>query len=372
MHPTAQVGRLAGFAVLEVLNPEVPLRAGITLARGALATADLYNWQAITRLDALRSRQFDPAPMPSPVYDSKGGSVASADGKGKAVAEPRRGFFELYAGYGFQDGDREGDFGSAGFRYRVHSGFVGGDFTLGSGLTGGLMLNIGETTGNLDGSQARFRFNTNYVAAYAMWRPNMLPGLFIDGSFGGGTVDVNRWDRQTFVPGFIARNGDVSGTILTGHVRGGYEFKLGRNLTVGPVAAFRYLNATTRGFNEADAGGLEFGYARNSISSYNGTFGLFANATTKLGSMDAGLRLKPNYTHDFNDGRRNVRGRLVGGVGYDTVLPTYDGNRDGFDFGVGGTLMITRRLGVSADYTGNVRDDDKFQNTVSANVHFKF
>ncbi len=363
VHPTSTVQKIEAQWVNELLNPESVLATAAGRARATLATMDLIADGTITRLDTLRSNSvIRDSVAASSTVDPKSGAKTTVAGYGP---KPH---FDLYATYSYLDADRVGDGGSFSTRFTTNLGTVGGDITLACGLTAGASANFAQTRGTLAG--ASFRFDTQAVTAYLGYRPGPF---FFDLSFGGGNIDMNKISRNTVlaINGVVAQ-GSTTGSTLNGHARVGYEFKLAPGFVVGPVIGFRYLHTNLRGYTESNAAGLEFQYGNQNVDSYQGTFGAFAHYQGKIGRMDTALRLSATYKKDFRDGTRNVTGHLAGNTSNLTTLATYDGNGDSVDLGVGVTAMLTRRIGLHADYTGGIRTDDKFSSRVNASVSYSF
>lgn len=364
VHPTSTVQQLEAMFVNEILNPQWALGSAAALSRSSLATVNLVADNTISRLDTIRANDIrQPMAYSSVVSDPKSGAKSTV-----AAPSERKAHFDLYAGYNYQDGNRLGDRGSYATDFNINMVTVGGDFTLRCGFTAGLSANFAQTAGTI-ANGGNYRMDSNIVNAYVMWR---RPGsFFIDGSFGGGSVDITKINRPTNVPGIIA-NGSTSGSVIDGHVRVGYEFRAGPGFVFGPVIGYRYLQSQLNAYSESNGAGLDFHYDRQTFTSNIGTFGLFGNYQGKLGRMDMSLRLSGVYLYNFSNDNRNVSGRLANNISNNTVLSTYQGNGDVVNLGIGATAMITRRIGLNLDYVGGIPKDGAYSNRFGANLSFKF
>lgn len=356
VHPTSRAEQLVIRMVTEALNPEFALVAGSAPARASLASLDLIADTTISRLDSIRSQNILRE------------TAAMVDPKSKAVVAPeRKAKFDLYASYSYLDADRVGDTGSFATKFYTHLGQVGGDVQLANGLTIGGKANIGETRGSVtNGGSYKMDFQT--VDGYVQYRPGPF---FADLSFGGGNFDVNSIRRPTLVPTIVGL-GSTNATAQYGHFRLGYEFRAGPGFVFGPVVGYRYLRTSMEGWTEVDAAGLDFVFSRQTISSHQGTFGLFGLFQGKIGRMDTSGRLSATYRHDFQDGSRNVSGQLNNALNSTTRLTTYDGNGRAIDINAGVTAKLSRRLGLHFDYQGTAREDDKFANRFSGTLSYSF
>ncbi len=364
VHPTQTVQRLEAMFVNEILNPQWALGSAAALSRASLAAVNLVADNTITRLDTIRSNDIrQPMDSSSVVTDPKSGAKSTV-----SAPSERKAHFDLYAGYNYQDGNRPGDNGSYATDFNINMVTVGGDFTLHCGFTGGLSANFAQTSGTI-ANGGNYRMDSNIVNAYFMWR---RPGsFFIDGSFGGGSVDITKVNRPTNVPGITA-TGSTSGSVMDGHVRVGYEFRAGPGFVFGPVVGYRFLQSQLNAYSESNGAGMDFQFNRNTFTANIGTFGLFGNYQGKLGRMDMSFRLSGIYLYDFSNNNRNVSGRLAGNISAVTVLPTYQGNGEGVNLGIGATAMITRRIGLNLDYVGGIPKDGNYTNRFAANLSFKF
>ena len=364
VHPTQTVQQLEALFVNEVLNPEWALAFTPALNRASLATVNLVADNTLTRLDTIRSLDIvQPMASSSVVTDPKSGVKSTVAGP-----RERKAHFDLYAGYNYLDGDRQGDSGSYASTFHVNMATVGADFTLACGFTAGLSANFAQTTGGTSNG-GNFRMDSNIVNAYAMYR---RPGsFFIDGSIGGGSVDISKINRPTNVPGIVA-TGSTSGSVVDGHVRVGYEFRLGPGFVFGPAVGYRFIQSQLNAYSESNGAGMEFQYNRQTITSNIGTFGLFGNYQGKIGRMDTSLRLSAVYLYDFSNDNHNISGRLANNVSNYTVLSTYGGTGDVVNLGIGATAMITRRVGLNLDYVGGIPKDGAYSNRFAANLSWKF
>lgn len=354
VHPTSRAEQLVVRMITEALNPEFALASAAAPARASLATLDLVADTTITRLDTIRSQNI--------IRES-----ISRDAKGNVTGSERGTKFDLFGSYTYLDAERVGDSGSLGTNFRLNVGQAGGDVQLANGLSIGGMVSIGDVNGRVaNGGSYKMDFTT--VNAYAQYRPGPY---FFDLSFGGGTFDVNRIRRPTLVPTVFGL-GQTSASAQYGHFRVGYEFRAGQGFVFGPVVGYRYLRTTLSGWNETDAAGLDFSFGRQTISSHQGTFGLFGLFQGKLGRMDASARFSATYRHDFQDGSRNVSGKLNNILNSTSVLSTYDGNGRSIDLNAGFSAMISRRLGFHVDYQASVREDDKLANRVTGTLSYSF
>ncbi|MBS0657407.1 MAG: autotransporter domain-containing protein [Verrucomicrobia bacterium] len=354
VHPTNRAELLVVRMITEALNPEFALVSAAAPARASLAALDLVSDTTITRLDTIRSQNI--------IRES-----ISRDAKGNVTGSERGTKFDLFGSYTYLDAERVGDFGSLGTNFRMNVGQAGGDVQLANGLSIGGIVSIGDVRGGVsNGGSYKMDFTT--VNAYAQYRPGPY---FVDLSFGGGTFDVNRIRRPTLVPTVFGL-GQTSASAQYGHFRVGYEFRAGQGFVFGPVVGYRYLRTTLSGWNETDAAGLDFSFGRQTISSHQGTFGLFGLFQGKLGRMDASARFSATYRHDFQDGSRNVSGKLNNILNSTTVLSTYDGNGRSIDLNAGFSAMISRRLGLHVDYQASVREDDKLANRVTGTLSYSF
>src|SRR5262249_5878198 len=248
-------------------------------------------------------------------------------------------------------------------------GTVGADFTLSCGFTMGLSGNFASTSGTI-ANGGDYAMGVNVVPAYLMWRPQ--PGsYFIDGSFGGGTVDINKINRPTNVPGIVA-TGNTNGSLVDGHVRLGYEFIVAPGFVIGPVVGYRFLQSQLNAYSESNGGGMEFAYNRQTTTANLGTFGLFANYQGKAGRMDMSLRLNAVYPYDFTPDNPTIACRLPQNISPTTFITTYAGMVDTFNVGVGGTAWLTRRVALNLDYVGGIPRNGTYSNRVQVGVGFKF
>lgn len=354
VHPTNRAELLVVRMITEALNPEFALVSAAAPARASLAALDLVSDTTITRLDTIRSQNI--------IRES-----ISRDAKGNVTGSERGTKFDLFGSYTYLDAERVGDFGSLGTNFRMNLGQAGGDVQLANGLSIGGLVSIGDVRGGV-ANGGGYKMNFQTVNAYAQYRPGPF---FFDLSFGGGTFDVNSIRRPTLVPTIIGL-GQTTASAQYGHIRFGYEFRGGPGFVFGPVVGYRYLRTSMNGWTETDGAGLDFAFNRQTISSHQGTFGLFGLFQGKLGRMDASARFSATYRHDFQDGTRNVSGKLNNILNSTTVLSTYDGNGRSIDLNAGFTAMISRRLGLHVDYQGTVREDDKFANRVTGTLSYSF
>ena len=364
VHPTSTVQRLEAMFVNEILNPQWALGSAAALSRASLATVNLVADNTITRLDTIRANDIrQPMASSSVVTDPKSGAKSTV-----AAPSERKAHFDLYGGYNYQDGNIPGDSGSYATDFNINMATIGGDFTLACGLTAGLSANFAQTAGST-ANGGHYRMDSNIVNAYVMWR---RPGsFFIDGSFGGGSVDVGKINRPTNVPGIVA-DGSTSGSVVDGHVRVGYEFRAGPGFVFGPVVGYRFLQSQLNAYSEVNGAGLEFQYNRNTFTANLGTFGLFGNYQGQLGRMDMSLRLSGVYLVNFSNDNRNVSGRLANNISPLTSLSTVQGRTEGVNLGIGATAMLTRRIGLNLDYVGGIPKDGNYTNRFAANLSFKF
>ncbi len=364
VHPTSTVQQLEAMFVNEVLNPQWPLASAAALNRGSLAALNLVADNTITRLDTIRANNILQSVTSSQVVtDPKSGAKSTV-----ATPGERKNTFDLYAGYNYLDGSAEGDGSSLSTHYHTNMGTVGADFTLGCGFTAGLSGNFSTTSGTI-ANGGSYDMDTNIVQGYFMWR---RPGsFFIDGSIGGGSVDVNKINRPTNVPGIVA-TGNTAGSLVDGHVRVGYEFLVSPGFVIGPAIGYRYLQSQMNGYSESNGGGMDFAYNRQTTTANLGTFGLFANYQGKFGHMDMSLRLNAVYLYDFTPDHQTISGRLARNISPTTFIQTYAGMADTFNVGIGGTAMLTRRIGLNLDYVGGIPRDGTYSNRFQASVGFKF
>jgi len=246
-------------------------------------------------------------------------------------------------------------------------GTVGGDLTLGCGVTVGLSGNFASTAGTV-ANGGNYSMDTNVAQGYFMWR--RPASFFIDASIGGGSVDINKINRPTNVPGIVA-TGNTSGSLVDGHVRAGYEFLVSPGFVIGPVVGYRFLQSQLNGYSESNGGGMEFAYNRQTSTANIGTFGIFGNYQGKIGRMDMSVRLNATYLYDFS-GNQTISGRLANNISPTTFISTYSGLNDIVNLGVGGTAMLTRRVGLNLDYVGGIPREGTYTNRFQASIGWKF
>ena len=364
VHFTSTVQQLEAMYLNELLNPEFALAFAPTLGRASLATVNLVADNTVTRLDTIRSNDLhQPVAPSSPTTDAK-------DGKSIVPPPPARGMagFGLYAGYSYLNGNRDGDSGSYGVDYETNMGTVGLDYTMKCGLTLGVSGSFGQTAVDVSNG-GTFSLDNQVINGYAMWRRR--GSFFIDGSFGGGWVDVNKIRRPTNVPG-ITTEGGTSGELLEGHVRVGYELYVARDFVIGPVVGYRFIQSKLDAYTESNGAGLDFHYDEQTLTSNIGTFGAFAHYQGKIGRMDTALRLNCVYLHDFSDDSHNFSGRLADNISNPVSLASDDGYGDMVNIGVGVTGMLTRHLGLNVDYVGGIPSEGNYHNRVSASLSLSF
>ncbi len=364
VHPTSTVQQLEAMFVNEVLNPQWPLASAAALNRGSLGALNLVADNTITRLDTIRANSIRQLQTASQVVtDPKSGAKSTV-----ATPGERKNTFDLYAGYNYLDSSARGDGSSYGTSFHTNMGTVGADFTLGCGFTAGLSGNFSSTSGAI-ANGGNYDMDTNIVQAYFMWR--RPASFFIDGSIGGGSVDFNKINRPTNVPGIVA-TGNTSGSLVDGHVRVGYEFLVAPGFVIGPAVGYRYVQSQLNGFSESNGGGMDFAYNRQTTTANLGTFGLFGNYQGKMGHMDMSLRLNAVYLYDFGNSGQTISGKLANNISPTTFISTYTGLGDLVNLGVGGTAMLTRRVALNLDYVGGIPREGTYSNRFQASIGFKF
>ena len=364
VHPTQTVQQLEAMFVNEILNPQWPLASAAALNRGSLAALNLVADNTITRLDTIRANSILQSLTTSKVVtDPKSGAKSTV-----ATPGERKNTFDLYAGYNYFDGSAEGDGTTFATHYHTNMGTIGADFTLACGFTAGLSGNFSTTSGTI-ANGGNYDMDSNIVQAYFMWR--RPASFFIDGSIGGGSVDINKINRPTNVPGIIA-TGNTAGSLVDGHIRAGYEFLVSPGFVIGPAVGYRYLQSQLNAYSESNGGGMAFSYNRQTTTANLGTFGLFANYQGKMGRMDMSLRLNAVYLYDFSPNNQTISGRLARNISPTTFIQTYAGMADTFNVGIGGTAMLTRRVGLNLDYVGGIPRDGTYSNRFQASLGWKF
>jgi hypothetical protein len=84
------------------------------------------------------------------------------------------------------------------------------------------------------------------------------------------------------------------------------------------------------------------------------------------------LRLSAVYLYDFSPDHQNISGRLANNISPTTFISTYSGLRDIANVGIGGTAMLTRRLGLNLDYVGGIPREGTYSNRFQAGLSWKF
>jgi len=190
--------------------------------------------------------------------------------------------------------------------------------------------------------------------------------------FGSLTKGDNNMER-TVVVGSDSYTGsgsaDSFGYSLA--ARGGKDYMVGDNLSVGPLFQMQYAYNEVDGYTETSMGGAELTYDEEDTDALLGQLAVrIAKYTNNKDWGRFALRGKLGYEYNFLNDNRNIKSSFAGAPGssFNTIV---DKSSDSgyFVIGAGLSAAINYGLVFAVDYEGYIGNDDYDNQTVIARVN---
>jgi len=242
-------------------------------------------------------------------------------------------------------GMRDSPGGSPALDFRTDGVSTGVDRAFGKGLVAGVALGAARDRTDIgtDGSRSRARGAS--AMAYASFGP--VPGLFIDGLVGGGSLDYR---SQRFLgPVGAFAEADRDGRHAFGSIAMGYEWIDG-GVLLAPYARADYSRERLDAATETGPAGYALSYQSQSTSSWQGALGLRAESKRETGFG----RIVPRARAEFRRAFRSTGDALItyADLAQDPpfALATDEAAKNVLLLGLGADLMLRGGLTVGIDY----------------------
>ena len=339
----------------------------------------LHNPLAGTEFAAASGPRQLAAATPSSVSDA---SPSLYQG-GPVVATYQAGRLGVYANGVGQFGDRDASSRENGFSFNNTGVVAGADYRLTPQLAAGMAFSYTHAdtafnTSTTSPSGQSIETDLYQGTIYATY--SVTDALFLNGSamLGGGNTNSRRHviipSNNPAIPTIDAFATGASGISNDSiNVGTGYVFSFD-SLTLTPTARFQYLRASSDGFTETGAGGVNLTYGGSGHNSYLSFIGGQAQYTmpTSLGIVYPSVRF--DWAHQYNNGNSAVS------VAYSNdplllstfVLPADKVTRNYFDLGVGLAMQLSPMQSAFINYDTILGLSKTTYNSFIAGLRFTF
>ncbi len=327
IHPTTKTHALLAAAIVEQLNPEIPLGFNATLGTAALA------------LQSLAVRAID---------DRTAQLAVSARG-------PR--LAEAYASFNYGDGSRARDGWRPKFDTTAQVVTAGMDLAVRQGIFIGGAISAGRLNTEVLRGRGDFTIEDNAGRIYAVWRGGHV-SLIADANY--GVLTAKGVHRVTALGG-LRTNGKTGGDHWGFGVKAAWSVDL-QSITVRPWLGLRTERVTLDAYTEKDMPVLAMRYAEQEAKSSSGAVGVDAALNVKF--LGRALRLdgRAAWHGEFGSRNRAVAGRLADNFTRTTTLSVEDGDGSGLELGGAATLFFAKTWSVSLGYAADIRTREKVAN----------
>ncbi|MBY0432402.1 MAG: autotransporter domain-containing protein, partial [Rhodospirillales bacterium] len=183
---------------------------------------------------------------------------------------------------------------------------IGGDWRPLPDLALGLAAGYGSGDVSLKGNGGSFDLAAWRLTAYAAYT---RPSWYVDGTLGHAWLGFDDIRRNTGFGG-MATSGETDGRAVTASLGSGYRLSRG-NATFGPVAGLRWTRLSVGAYSETGGFGLGQRWDRQTADALSGELGVEAILHHRFRGTVVEPRLRLAWEPMIEDGRRNVRARLL-------------------------------------------------------------
>lgn len=268
------------------------------------------------------------------------------------------------------------DGGRYDFSRNAANGGVSNDNT---SVSAGLVMRASETTAvgfalgqtkadaSLGGGLGGYEYTDNQLSAFAGVRSGAA--YF---SAKGTIGDASYKDyKRNIALGPVTRVATASpkGSNFSIAVAGGYDFKVGSNVRVGPYATFTSQSVEVQGFSEDGAGSANLRY--DSQTRKSRIFSVGARAVGDFGNFTPFARVAFE-SEQSNDARNVTATPLSLATGNSYGIPTYRGDKDWATASIGLAAKLGGNISATLAYNGVFSRKDVKADSISAGVSVGF
>ncbi len=337
IHPTTKTHAILAAAIVEQLNPEMPLGFNATLGTSALALAGLG----------------------SRAIDDRTAQLAVA------TRAPRRA--EAYASFNYGDGSRARDGWRPTFDYTAQVVTAGMDLSVRDGIFVGGAIDVGRFDTEVRRGGGDYTIDDNTGRLYAVWRGGPV-SLIADGAY--GVLNVKGVHRATSLGG-LRTNGKTGGDHWGFGVKAAWAVDL-QTISVRPWLGLRTTRATLDAYTEKDMPVLAMAYAEQEAKSSSGAAGVDAAMNVKLGRCALRLDGRAAWHGEFGSRSRKVAGKLADNFTRTTTLSVEDGDGSGLELGGAVTCFFAKTWSASLGYGADIRTSEKVANRFTVSLQTGF
>jgi len=337
IHPTTKTHALLAAAIVEQLNPEIPLGFNATLGTAVLA------------LQGLASRAIDDRTAQLAV----------------ASRAPRRA--EAYASFNYGDGSRARDGWRPTFDYTAQVVTAGMDLAVRDGIFVGGAVNVGRLNTGVRRGGGDYTLEDNSGRLYAVWHGGPV-SLIADGAY--GVLNVKGIHRATALGG-LRTNGKTGGDHWGFGVRAAWAVDV-QTISVRPWLGLRTARARLDAYSEKDMPVLAMAYAKQEAKSSSGAAGVDAAMNVKLGRCSLRLDGRAAWHGEFGSRTRGVAGKLADNYTRTTTLAVEDGDGSGLELGGAVTCFFAKTWSASLGYAADIRTSEKVANRATLSLQTGF
>lgn len=337
IHPTTKTHALLASAIVEQLNPEIPLGFNATLGTSALA------------LQGLAGRAIDDRTAQLAVV----------------TRTPHRA--EAYASFNYGDGSRARDGWRPTFDYTAQVVTAGMDLAVRDGIFLGGAVNVGRFNTDVRRGGGDYTIEDNAGRLYAVWHGGHV-SLIADGSY--GVLNVKGIHRATALGG-LRTNGKTGGDHWGFGVKAAWAVDL-QPISVRPWLGLRTARARLDAYSEKDMPVLAMAYAGQEARSSSGAAGVDAAMNVKLGRCALRLDGRAAWHGEFGSRTRGVAGKLADNYTRTTTLAVEDGDGSGLELGGAVTCFFAKTWSASVGYAADIRTSEKVANRATLSLQTGF
>jgi uncharacterized protein YhjY with autotransporter beta-barrel domain len=328
---TDDVTRLKSEHARAVLGAELAAGA-VTMSQGGMnGIAGLRGRQVLQQGTAAASETR--TALGQATGEGQGGDIA-----GSNAGERRVGSVGIWSGGAVTVGAWDKDADRAKLTLTTSGLSAGADIKLADNLIVGAGGGYGADLTKVGGGAARVRGRSWSVAGYGSWAPT--DGLFVDGIFGGGSLDFDT-RRQVAQTGAVA-TGSRDGSMLFGSLAAGFDRRGAVDLSA--YGRVDWLSARLDRYTESGGGIYGLTYGRRDLDSVASVLGL------RVGYPQPGWtpRVRGEWRHEFADSDAQLIDYAdVANLRYATRGDFWI--RDAFTIDVGVEFGLGRGWGVAVD-----------------------
>jgi outer membrane lipase/esterase len=272
----------------------------------------------------------------------------------------------VYASVKYAEGDRDGGANVAAFDYDMLAYTIGFDRSYVDGFVLGGAAHYVDGKAKLDGGRGQQDVTAAAFSAYFGYRQ---PDFWLDLS-GAGSWENYDLARNT---GFAQRAtalADTSGNSFYVALDGGANLMGEGNVTAGPIAGVRYLNADIDAYTETGAAMFNTTSAGQSNKGVIGTIGLQASGVFTSGNSAFAPHIRVAYERELDKLDHAVA--VTSSVGQTRALRGGTGNHDAILVGAGLNIQTGANFAFSVDYEGTIDRSDGKDHAVVGRFVYSF